>query len=160
MANFQKAVRSFSLHSKIKAAFVLNIFKKQVICSNFCDVTPIDSNFPIYSLTITLSLLDSFSYKTHPYFFESVSLRKDVCTPGVELKSLTSKLSTSPCHNKFYKNLNLSQFYKNFLHFSFVSVKEAGDNFSSTCFILFIQSTRLSVSRCPIKKQSTSHRRP
>lgn len=95
----------------------------QVVYSNYCNVTPIDSNFQIYSLTDYdfLSLIHSnFSRQIRPYFSEYASLRMDVCVPGAEMKSPTSKFRTWPCHILY----ELGQV---FLHLSSVSVNETGD---------------------------------
>lgn len=76
----------------------------QVVYSNYCNVTPIDSNFQIYSLTDYdfLSLIHSNSSRQIcPYFSEHVSLRMDVCVPGVEM-------SSGPDHATFYMNLDKS----------------------------------------------------
>lgn len=100
----------------------------QVIYSNFCNVTPTDSNFQIYSLTNYhfLPLIHSnFSQKICPYFCEDGC----VCTwswdeePDIKVQHLTMPQPI------WYKLERV------FLHLSSVSVKETGDNFSATCFI-------------------------
>jgi len=73
------------LYTKIKAAFILNILKMQVIYGNFY-VPPIDSDFQIYSSRdcCFLSLIHSnFSQEIHPNFSENVSLWMGVVYLGL-----------------------------------------------------------------------------
>lgn len=80
----------------------------QVIHRHFFNVSPINSNFQISSLAefCFLSINSGFSQEIHLYSFETVSLRMDVCVPGLEKQSPTSKFSPWPCHRLFSVNKN------------------------------------------------------
>lgn len=127
----------------------------QLIHRHLFNISPINSNFQISSLAdfCFLSINSGFSQETHLYSFETVSLRMDVCV-HLALRSKAQHQSSVPDHATDY----LMGTKTNLPLLSSVWVKEAAENFSSPCFISFIQCMRLAVRICPIKKQSTQHK--